>query len=173
MHRRPELGSSLLEILIAITILGIASAALLGGIATGTSNSNLHRQQADDDAVLVSAGEAVLDNALNPFVPCATTSTYNADPSRYPNFSWPNTPGAPWSASNVKITKVLWWDLTRWDDPDSIPAPLCPEPALSQCDSYINGLQQITVTVTHPNNLVAMSRTFTKTLPGVPAGCTA
>src|SRR5438270_3597673 len=144
--RRPsELGSTLLEIVIAIAILGIASAALLGGIATGTGASNLHRQQADDDAVLVSAGEAVLDNTLNPFVSCSTTtapfdypahSTYNPDPSRYPNFTWPNTSGTPWSASNVRITSITYWPPSP--NPPYLWSSTCAQPQPPATDIYLN-----------------------------------
>lgn len=173
MARRTERGTSLLETVIAIGILGIASAALLGGIATGTSGSNLHRQQADDETVLISAGEAVLDNTLNRYVHCSKTMTvipgrpdgynptYNPDPAQYPGFRYPNTSGTAWSGASVAITSVQYWQQTGsplWLDSTASPAG-------SSCTddgNYVNTLQLITITVTHPNGAVAMSRAFVK-----------
>lgn len=145
MARRSERGVSLLESVIAIAILGIASAALLGGITTGTSGSNLHRQQADDDAVLVSAGEAVVDNSLTPYTHCATSYVPNLS-----GYTWPNTSGFAWSSSNVVVTSITYWNGSGW------------QATCTDDGNYIDTLQLITVTVTHPNGLVKVSRDFVK-----------
>jgi prepilin-type N-terminal cleavage/methylation domain-containing protein len=63
-------GLSLIELLVTITILGLAVTAVLGGMTTLLSTSGLHRQQADVTAVVESAAEAV---KADPYANCATT----------------------------------------------------------------------------------------------------
>ena len=70
---RRDAGETLLEVVIAIAIMGIAFVALLGGMLTASSMSGLHRRQADAQVQLVSALEQV-KAAL--YVPCAGNSSY-------------------------------------------------------------------------------------------------
>jgi hypothetical protein len=57
--RSDDAGETLLELVIAIAILGVAFVALLGGVLTAANLSGLHRIQADADTQLVSAVEQV------------------------------------------------------------------------------------------------------------------
>ena len=52
-------GFTLVEVLVALMILGITFGAVLGGMATSINTSDLHRQQAQVQAVLASAVEKV------------------------------------------------------------------------------------------------------------------
>lgn len=52
-------GFTLVEVLVALVILGITFGAVLGGMATSINTSDLHRQQAQVQAVLASAVEKV------------------------------------------------------------------------------------------------------------------
>ena len=98
--RRSERGDSLIEVLLALVILGIAGTALLGAFGTGVFSAGLHRQQTDAGAVLASAVESVLDPIRNPYVDCATTTTYNP-------LNGVRTPSVNWQ---IAITSVSWWD---------------------------------------------------------------
>ncbi|GIV00032.1 MAG: hypothetical protein KatS3mg014_1647 [Actinomycetota bacterium] len=73
--RSPDDGFSLVEILLTIAIVGIAFAAILGGMVTSIVVSDLHRKQAVADALVRSAAEAVKDHAVA-YVDCAGANAY-------------------------------------------------------------------------------------------------
>jgi type II secretory pathway pseudopilin PulG len=135
---------SLIEVLITIVILGLAGVALLGGLTTGITGSDLHRQQASAQAVLASAGEAVVDNKQIGYMKCA--STYPL--AGHVTFPKASPTDSSWSVSNVFVTQVLYWNGT-----DFQPNP-CYDPVLT--------LQKITIEVVSPNGRVHMSRDFVK-----------
>lgn len=54
-----EAGETLAEVLVAVAILGIAVAALLGGIGASATGSDVHRKQATAETVLRGYAEAI------------------------------------------------------------------------------------------------------------------
>jgi type II secretory pathway pseudopilin PulG len=64
-RQRDEYGTTLVELLITVVILGIAFTALLGGIANGMVTSDVNRKQAQSSALLRAYAENVA------YVPCA------------------------------------------------------------------------------------------------------
>lgn len=70
-----DAGFTLVEVLIAIVIIGICFAGLLAGVGTSAQASGIHREQAEVHSVLISASEAVKDQVRNPF--SCSPSTYN------------------------------------------------------------------------------------------------
>src|SRR5687767_7063174 len=72
---KTEEGTSLVEVLLAVAILGIAFAALLGGMSTSAIASGIHRKQATAETVLRSAAEAV---KAHPYQDCGNPATYEA-----------------------------------------------------------------------------------------------
>jgi type II secretory pathway pseudopilin PulG len=80
MLRRPrqanDQGETLLELIIAIAIMGIAVVAIAGGITTTVLVSDSHRKQATAGAYVRSYGEAIQNTvATSGYVECATTTT--------------------------------------------------------------------------------------------------
>jgi type II secretory pathway pseudopilin PulG len=71
--RTGDEGTSLVEVLLATAILGIAVVVLISGLTTAVFSSGQHRQQASAGAYLRSAVEAVKGQN---FVPCAGTGSY-------------------------------------------------------------------------------------------------
>lgn len=69
-----ETGASLIEVLVAIVILGTAFAAILGGMATSILTSDIHRKEASANTVLVSAAEAITDETRNPYRPLCSAA---------------------------------------------------------------------------------------------------
>lgn len=115
-----DAGYSLIEVLVAIAILGTCVVALVTGLAASIVASDRHKQEAQVESVLHSAVEKVKDPVGVAHVACATTSqnTYvTAAQSAAPS-GW--TPGwAP--ASTIQITDIKYWDgstfgTTCYDD---------------------------------------------------------
>ncbi|MBA2280967.1 MAG: type II secretion system protein [Acidimicrobiia bacterium] len=85
--RRNERGVALVELLIAVSILGICSVALLAGLGTVIRTSADHRESADANVVLVDTAESI---KAAPFTaPCDPTGTaylaYAASHTTLPN----------------------------------------------------------------------------------------
>lgn len=117
-----ESGFSLPEILVTIVIVGIAFAAILGGMITSITVSDLHRKQATADALARSAAEAVKDHAVG-YVACAGPNAYRDA-----------LPPAP-SGYAVSISSVVYWNGTSSD----------PMTFSGGCPSPDAGAQKITI----------------------------
>ena len=82
-----EAGDTLIEVLIALTVIGLTATALLGAFTTTLSASAQHRNLASLDVVLKSYVEQVTSqlqqqSSTSPtFMACATTATYSSYPA--------------------------------------------------------------------------------------------
>lgn len=122
-HRfHDDVGLSLPEILLTIAIVGIAFAAILGGMVTSIVVSDLHRKQAMTDALVRSAAEAIKDPGVA-YVDCAGPGAYRDA-----------LPAAP-SGYAVSISGVAYWDGTSSD----------PMSFSGSCPSPDRGAQRITI----------------------------
>jgi Tfp pilus assembly protein PilV len=92
-------GESLVELLVAMLIMGTAVVAVVGGLGTAIMMSDVHRKQAAVAAHL-NAFAAIVEGAVaaspTQYVDCATDTSY-------PSY----TPGTPY---NADITEVRYWD---------------------------------------------------------------
>jgi type II secretory pathway pseudopilin PulG len=77
-----DAGETLLEILLAMIILGGAISALLAGLSTGVLGSVAHRNEASANSLLRSYAEAVKQSAKEGYRPCPV-STYPIDVNAY------------------------------------------------------------------------------------------
>jgi prepilin-type N-terminal cleavage/methylation domain-containing protein len=118
---RDDRGETLIELLMTVVIMGIAVAAIVGGIGTSVLMSDIHRKQATAGAAVRDYAEAI-ENAVTGggYVACATTTAY-ASP---PGFTVP--PGY-----STSVASVRYWNGTGWQ---------------SGCSGDI-GLQQVTIQV--------------------------
>ena len=89
-RHRNESGDTMVEVLLALVIMGLTIASALAAFATTLSATTEHRTLATNDTVLRSFVEtATYDLRLQPmpaFVPCATTSYYQTSTSIVTNF---------------------------------------------------------------------------------------
>ncbi len=122
-----EDGDTLLEILVAVSVMSIAFTALIGGLAAAIRLSAVHRGSANANVVLVSAAESVKSQT---YVPCPDVSTSSYVPSQ--NVTLPSG----WSSSNLVVTAVKRWN-------GSVFATTCP--------ATDGGLQLVTITATSPD----------------------
>jgi type II secretory pathway pseudopilin PulG len=82
-----EQGETLLELLIAISIMGVAVVSIIGGLVTSVLISDIHRKQATAGASVRDYGEAIENSIDYPvtgplvsdpagYVSCTSASTY-------------------------------------------------------------------------------------------------
>jgi type II secretory pathway pseudopilin PulG len=137
----PETGETLIEVIVAMVIMAIAIVVLLGGMTTSLTSSSEHRIQANAEVVLVGAVEALKDQTRNPYVSCATASSYSATSGVALPTGWP--------ASTVTYSIAYWNGSNAF---------------VSSCSSD-NKVQQLTVTVKDPSSKVLESLTTYKRNP--------
>jgi len=99
-------GESLLEVLIAVTIMGLAIVAIVGGLVTVVLISGIHRQQATAGATVRDYGEAI-ESAVagGGYVACATAASY-ASPAGF------GTPSG--YARSVVAGSLRYWSGGAW-----------------------------------------------------------
>jgi Tfp pilus assembly protein PilV len=127
-RHRNQRGETLLELLMAISILGTGVVALVGGIGTSILMSDVHRKEATADTVVRSYAESIesavaLPGAQSAYADCAGVDTY-ATP---PGFTVP-------SGYTATVTAVQFWTGTAF----------APAGALCTVDS---GVQMLTLEV--------------------------
>ena len=83
--RRPDLrsdrGETLVEMLVAIAIIGVAGVAILAGLRVSVATSDIHRKQTTGSAYARSYAEAITEyvaSAASHYVPCAGANAYSA-----------------------------------------------------------------------------------------------
>lgn len=142
---RSDRGETLVEILVALVILGIGVVALMGGLATAVFGSSLHRNQSDADAALVMALENI--KAL-PYVPCtlgsSTAPTYSATPTGSSPYTsatystWPTytTSPSPAPSTGYFVVTTQLWNGSTFYTPS----------AASPCTPDADSMQLITIT---------------------------
>lgn len=118
-------GETLVELLLTIVIMGIAVAAIIGGLMTSIQLSDVHRKQASAGAYARDFAEAVAQSTAGTgYTACAAAgaaSPYKAAAVGY-------TPPSGFTAS---VTSVKYWSSTGW--------------VTTPCSD--SGLQQVTVQV--------------------------
>lgn len=140
--RSGERGAGLVEILVAMAILGITSAALLGGVFTLARTSSGHSDQAKAETVLTSAADALRDPSVT-HVFCATRT----QPGYLAAVEGVAVPTGWSGAAAVDITSVQYWDGTGFGG-------TCHDTSGS---SDLLTLQLITISVTSPDGRVTES----------------
>lgn len=75
MTQRGDEGMTLVEILVAVAILGVAVTAILTGMMTSLLTSDIHRKQATAETIMRGYAEAARQAATSGYSSCATTYT--------------------------------------------------------------------------------------------------
>lgn len=101
-------GASLVELLAAVTLMGVAMVAILSALGVLISSSREHRQMANAQVVLTSAAELVKGAAYVPCTDAAASSAYSAVAAAAAR---PSDWGA---AGSVSVTSVEFWDGTTF-----------------------------------------------------------
>ena len=124
---RGEAGTTLIELIVAVAIMGFAMLAILGGIGTAIIFTDIQRREAATGLVLTSTAEKLVSDG---YTPCAGPGTYQV-PSPDP------------AVFTLTVTKVRFWD------PSSntfVAVPSCnADPAAGPVND--NGLQLLDLSV--------------------------
>jgi len=110
---RDEAGSTLVELLVTLVILGIAFVTLLGGMFTAVTTSHRHRQQ------------TVADSALRSFAEAVKVAGYRADCAGYEDSY------TPASGFTRRVVRCCALESTTTTTTTTIPLPSIPLPAPS------------------------------------------
>ena len=120
---------SLVETLVAVSIVGVSFSALVGGMYTTVQASDINRKQAGAATALASYAEAV---KADPYVACATT---------YPGTSFT----APAGFTKAPVVVSYW-------KPANTPAPLFATPCGTD-----SGLQRVTLALRSTDGRVVLN----------------
>jgi hypothetical protein len=117
---RSEAGTTLVELIVTVAIMGFAMLALMGGIGTSIIFADIQRNDASIGLVLTSAAEKLVGDTT-PYVPCAPTAAYDDQlkPPPVGDFTAPD-------GYVVTVDAVWLWDVptnTFVDMPAACTAP--------------------------------------------------
>ena len=141
--RRGDEGISLVEVTMAVLMLGAAVVTIVGAFGTLAISSDRSEKHAAVATTLTAAVESILDINRNPYQNCATKTTY--DPTR--GVDVPPTI----TAANVTVTDVLYFDGANF----------VPTPCLDASNPLFR-LQQVTIRVRSANKRAEQSLTVLK-----------
>ena len=135
-------GDTLLEVLIALVIIGLTAAALLTAFATAITSSRVHRDIATNDQVLRSVTETafsqIQQDASPKYISCGTPADYQ--PYFDPSAALPT--GSPLSALYAKYQITVDPPVKYWDSSSNGFITTCPQGSTAP--------QLITITMTPP-----------------------
>lgn len=124
--RSDDGGETLVELIVAVVILGITAVSIVGGIGVSILMSDIHHKQATAGAAVRDFAEKVESFiAAGGYVNCATTAAYSASQVGYV---------AP-AGYTPAVTSV-----TYWEDATTTPAQATPAFYGPSCPTKTNGV---------------------------------
>ena len=141
--RIEDVGASMIEILIGITLLGTVVAATLTGLTAAITASSLDRDHANAHAWLQTAADMLYARELDQCDPAIPAATEIADTiAEYEATVQQTDNPEGWGPSNIQVTGVEWWSIDI--DPGT---GIGSEAWGTQCDSGDTNLQRISLQV--------------------------
>ena len=137
---RDERGETLVEVLVALVILGVAAVAILAGLQLSVTTSDIHRKQTTGGAYARSYAEAIVryvTSAPGHYVACAPANAY--------------APGTVGFGGELPVGFTAAQTAARRVPPNG--------GASGSCSGNDTGVQQIDVTISSPDGRAAESLT--------------
>src|SRR3954454_9746930 len=108
-HRAPQprdSGETLIELVVAVAILGVAAVAILGGLLVSIQSSVIHRNDATGGAYVRSFAEAIQNSvdSTGGYKPCGSAA------SAYAGVTVPSLP----TGYTTAVTAVQSWNGSTW-----------------------------------------------------------
>lgn len=133
-----DAGETLIELIVAVVIMGIAVAAVVGGIATSIMMSDIHHKQATAGASVRDYAETIETFVRGGgYVSCATPTAYTPANVGYT---------AP-SGYTAAITALAYWQDSTTTPTQSTPAFYATCPTKTNGVAGDSGLQQLSLKV--------------------------
>lgn len=98
---RTDGGISLVELILAVALLGTAAVTLLGAFGTLIKTSDQSRKSGDLSTTLGSAAEFVIDNSRTAYVNCTDGTPYNDGLTAFVR---------PATIQSITVDSVQFWD---------------------------------------------------------------
>jgi type II secretory pathway pseudopilin PulG len=124
----PDAGETLVELIVAVAIMGIGAVAILAGFQLSILTSDVGRKQANSDSVVRTLAEKIQNwVAAGNYIPCAASTSYLNNAT---------TTGMPTGYNTPTATAAQVWTGAAWT---------------SSCSASTDpGVQRIELTVTSP-----------------------
>lgn len=147
---RQDRGSSLIEVVIAVALMGLLVPGILGAMWSAIRMSGFSDDQAKVEAVLGGAADRLTNYA---YIPCPTSSGNGG----YLPIIQAASGAVDWPTSAVTLTKIEFWNPTSpstgaWQAINNLAGNECNEAASL---TTARTLQRVTVTVTAPSGVSA------------------
>jgi Tfp pilus assembly protein PilV len=136
---------SLVELLVAITLLGLTGTAVLGALAITTKGSSTSRYQAASMLWLQSSADYVATGQVPYQASCGADQTFYQ--SKVQDFGPASSAG--WDKTNITVLSVRYWDGTTFG-------------LVCSTDVNINSIQELTLRVTEPKLLFSAQLVIVK-----------
>jgi len=144
-HARPDVGTTLVEVVVAITLIGAFVGVLLSGLWTVIRISKFSDDQAKVEAVIGSAADRLANYA---YIPCPATAANGG----YLPIVQAAAGTVDWAGTTVSIDSILYWSPATsstgsWTASNNL--------ASSQCSQSVGlttskTLQRVTIRVVSP-----------------------
>jgi len=146
-----EKGETLLEILIAVAIMGIATAAILGLFQGSIAASTIHKEQSIAGSLLDNFAEYMQDQGTAPYTDCPNASTaYTTNMNAFVGLTQTST-SAVYEPDAAKYQLALTVSGGQFSTPGSNPTTV----TYGACTGADQGVQRLTLTVSSNDSKVA------------------
>jgi type II secretory pathway pseudopilin PulG len=146
--QRNERGETLIELVVAVAILGLASVAILGGLMMGIRTSVMHRNDATGGAYVRSFAEAIqTDVDANGYKTCANAA------SGYAGVAVPDLP----TGYTKSVMAVQSWNGSSWEACTADGIQRLDLKVTTTGDNAQKGNQTLTVVLRQPCNGAALT----------------
>ena len=157
-QRTTDRGLSLVEVLVAVTLVGMIAVAIMGGLWAIIRVSSFSDDQAKVSSVLGSASDRVANFAYSA---CPETLDGDGNPTNvYQGIARGAVDGVDWHPSTVTVTEMEYWEPgVGWSPTNGLGSDCNSQTGLTEASA----MQKVTITVTSESGKYSLSHDVIKT----------